>query len=296
MIDHTFASSVAGYLSIVCWLIVFTPQLWENYQRKSGDGLSMTFLVIWLAGDVFNLLGVIMQDLLVTMFVLALYYTVADMGLIWQVIYYQQQGKQVDRHEEEVSPLVDESSSLLNAATTSYNNTTVSSSSSSFITITDTKKKQTSGTKLFNLISAISIVLVTVVSCYTYYNAHWKHHHGDDDHDGDDQDERLRFLPQFMGWSSAVLYVGSRIPQILKNWRNKSTEGLSFGMFTCAVMGNVFFTTSIFLKSTNTNYILMNLSWIVGSCGTLIFDFIIFIQFFVYSKEKKNTMIGKPTV
>ncbi|KAL9541174.1 hypothetical protein PS6_010426 [Mucor atramentarius] len=276
MIDHTFASSVAGYLSIVCWLIVFTPQLWENYQRKSGDGLSMTFLVIWLAGDVFNLLGVIMQDLLVTM-----------------------QGKQVDRHEEEVSPLVDESSSLLNAATTSYNNTTVSSSSSSFITITDTKKKQTSGTKLFNLISAISIVLVTVVSCYTYYNAHWKHHHGDDDHDGDDQDERLRFLPQFMGWSSAVLYVGSRIPQILKNWRNKSTEGLSFGMFTCAVMGNVFFTTSIFLKSTNTNYILMNLSWIVGSCGTLIFDFIawqIFIQFFVYSKEKKNTMIGKPTV
>jgi hypothetical protein len=42
-------------------------QLWENYTRKSGDGLSMTFLVIWLAGDVFNLLGVIMQDLLVTM-------------------------------------------------------------------------------------------------------------------------------------------------------------------------------------------------------------------------------------
>lgn len=27
----------------------------------------MTFLIIWLAGDVFNLLGVIMQDLLITM-------------------------------------------------------------------------------------------------------------------------------------------------------------------------------------------------------------------------------------
>lgn len=27
----------------------------------------MTFLIIWLAGDIFNLLGVIMQDLLVTM-------------------------------------------------------------------------------------------------------------------------------------------------------------------------------------------------------------------------------------
>ncbi|KAF1807277.1 PQ loop repeat-domain-containing protein [Mucor lusitanicus] len=298
MIDHTFASSVAGYLSIVCWLIVFTPQLWENYRRKSGDGLSMTFLVIWLAGDVFNLLGVIMQDLLLTMFVLALYYTVADMGLIWQVIYYQQQGKRVDRHDEEDIPaLVGESSSLLNTATTSYtSNPAISSSNSSFITITDTKKKQTSGTKLFNLISAISIVLVTVVSCYTYYNAHWKHKHDGGNGGDDGQSDRLEFVPQLMGWSSALLYVGSRIPQILKNWRNKSTEGLSFGMFTCAVMGNVFFTMSIFLKSTNINYILMNLSWIVGSCGTLIFDFIIFIQFFVYSKEKKNPVIGKPTV
>jgi hypothetical protein len=45
----------------------YSRQLLENYRRKSGDGLSMTFLVIWLAGDVFNLLGVIMQNLLVTM-------------------------------------------------------------------------------------------------------------------------------------------------------------------------------------------------------------------------------------
>lgn len=166
------------------------------------------------------------------------------MGLIWQVIYYQQQGKRVDRHDEEDIPaLVGESSSLLNTATTSYtSNPAISSSNSSFITITDTKKKQTSGTKLFNLISAISIVLVTVVSCYTYYNAHWKHKHDGGNGGDDGQSDRLEFVPQLMGWSSALLYVGSRIPQILKNWRNKSTEGLSFGMFTCAVMGNVFFT------------------------------------------------------
>ncbi|CEP07646.1 hypothetical protein [Parasitella parasitica] len=222
----------------------------------------MTFLVIWLAGDVFNLLGVIMQDLLITMFVLALYYTVADMGLIWQVIYYQQQSKQV---EEDIIARVNETSSLLNSstATTSYNNTTVSSSNSSFITITNTTNKSASGgTKLFNLISAVSIVLVTVASCYTYCNIHWKHNDGDDDGNGD----HLDFLPQFMGWSSAVLYIGSRVPQILKNWRNKSTEGLSFGMFICAVMGNVFFT-------------------------------MIFTQFFIYSNAKKNkTMKGKSIV
>ncbi|KAI8077001.1 PQ loop repeat-domain-containing protein [Thamnidium elegans] len=266
--DNTFASSLAGYLSILCWLIVFTPQLLENYKRKSGDGLSMTFLVIWLAGDVFNLLGVIMQDLLVTMFVLALYYTVADMGLIWQVIYYQRQHLDEEILTEETSGLIGSSSSP------SYDSTTTSAT-------TGPIKNQAKKTRLLNWISACAIVLVTVISCYTYYNAHWNR-----TDDGDDDNNRLNWLPQTMGWTSAVLYVGSRIPQILKNWRNKSTEGLSFGMFICAVMGNVLYTSSIFLKSMETSYILTNLSWIVGSTGTLVFDFIIFVQFFVYEKSK----------
>ncbi|ORE06071.1 PQ-loop-domain-containing protein [Rhizopus microsporus var. microsporus] len=241
--DPSLASSITGYLSILCWLIVFTPQLWENYRRKSGDGLSMTFLVIWLAGDVFNLLGVIMQDLLVTMFFLALYYTVADMGLIWQVIYYQH--KKLPSDDEES---VSERSSLLN----SY---------------VHKKKEQVQSSKyhtLFNWISALSIVLVTIVSCYTYYNVHQTH-----DTSG------ITWLPQLMGWLSALLYVGSRIPQLVKNYKNQSTEGLSIGMFLCAVMGNIFYTASIFLKSTDVDYIWKNMSWIVGSVGTLLFDFLV---------------------
>ncbi|KAI8352521.1 PQ loop repeat-domain-containing protein [Blakeslea trispora] len=282
MINHTLASSIAGYLSIACWLVVFTPQLWENYRRKSGDGLSMTFLVIWLAGDVFNLLGVIMQDLLVTMFVLALYYTVADMGLIWQVIYYRrtrdQHNKQMISAEEEIlsDDQQEETSRLLNHAQPIDYDT----SSSRNQQRDETKDKST---EAFNIVSAVSIIAVTVFSCYAYYRAHWHSHR-------DDRDELNRFnwLPQLMGWSSAVLYVGSRVPQILKNWRNKSTEGLSFGMFLCAVMGNVFFTSSIFLKSTQLDYIIVNLSWIVGSCGTLLFDFVIFLQFFAYDNERKD--------
>ncbi|OBZ86336.1 putative vacuolar amino acid transporter YPQ1 [Choanephora cucurbitarum] len=284
MMDHTLASSVAGYLSILCWLIVFTPQLWENYRRKSGDGLSMTFLVIWLAGDVFNLLGVIMQDLLVTMFVLALYYTVADMALIWQVIYYRRTRKQHSKQlaladEEALSQDQQETSGLLNHTQPVDYDT----SSPKHHQRNSTKDDSTSA---LNLVSAISVLAVTVFSCYAYYRAHWHNHH-------DDQGELNRFnwLPQLMGWSSAVLYVGSRVPQILKNWRNKSTEGLSFGMFLCAVMGNVFFTSSIFLKSTQLDYIIVNLSWIVGSCGTLLFDFVIFLQFFAYDNDRKDKIV-----
>lgn len=42
-------------------------QLQENYRRKNGDGLSLTFLLIWLAGDLFNLAGIIMEKLMFTM-------------------------------------------------------------------------------------------------------------------------------------------------------------------------------------------------------------------------------------
>lgn len=42
-------------------------QLQENYKRQNGDGLSLTFLYIWLAGDLFNLAGIIMERLMFTM-------------------------------------------------------------------------------------------------------------------------------------------------------------------------------------------------------------------------------------
>lgn len=146
------------------------------------------------------------------------------MGLIWQVIYYQRQNP----IEEEVFP--GESSALVGSSSLPTYDATHTSRAN---------KSRAKKTKLFNWTSAIAIVLVTAISCYTYYNAHWKHNH-------DNDEDRLNWLPQTMGWTSAILYVGSRIPQILKNYKHKSTEGLSFGMFICAVLGNVLFTSVSF--------------------------------------------------
>jgi uncharacterized protein with PQ loop repeat len=80
-------------------------------------------------------------------------------------------------------------------------------------------------------------------------------------------------LPLLLGWGSAVLYLGSRIPQIYKNWRLKSCEGLSIMMFMFSVLGNVFYVASIFLNSLEIDYLIKNMPWWLGSGGTLIFDF-----------------------
>jgi hypothetical protein len=175
------------------------------------------------------------------------------MGLIWQVIHYQRRREE----EEEVKILAsidEETSQLIGSSTSfaSYHSTT--SATSSTITSREEQAAKRKNTKLFNWISAISIVLVTVISCYTYYHVHWLSHTIDDGF-LKRRDEELKWIPQLMGWTSAVLYVGSRIPQLLKNWKHKSTEGLSFGMFICAVMGNVLFTLVSFFLLVNSFYI-----------------------------------------
>jgi solute carrier family 66 (lysosomal lysine-arginine transporter), member 1 len=69
--------------------VVFSPQIIENFRRSSAEGLSIEFIIIWLAGDVFNILGAVLQGVLPTMIILAIYYTLADIVLLLQCFYYR---------------------------------------------------------------------------------------------------------------------------------------------------------------------------------------------------------------
>ncbi|KAI8639244.1 PQ loop repeat-domain-containing protein [Parasitella parasitica] len=309
----SIGSAIAGYMSILFWLVVFIPQLQENYRRKNGDGLSLTFLLIWLAGDVFNLAGIIMEKLMLTMFLLALWYTVADIGLIWQVVYYQQcVTVEINCDKEEAiivlsprKPLTQRRVSLEKSVSSNVlerqasvhdallyddenhadvvnddgaacDNDAAASSDRDIFTVPPKIKPI-----WINLLGASVLIMLTVTSCYGYRMTttrlpaiHSK------------EDEEIQWMPQILGWMSAVLYVGSRIPQLIKNWHQQSTDGLSPGMFVYAVCGNICFSLSIFLKSVERRYIIINLPWIVGSLGTVIFDIMIFLQFCVFRRRR----------
>ncbi|KAI8384314.1 PQ loop repeat-domain-containing protein [Radiomyces spectabilis] len=281
MVDLQLASSITGYMSILCWIIVFIPQLVENYRLKSGKGLSKSFLVIWLAGDFFNLMGIIAEDLLLTMFLLALWYTVADIGLIWQVYYYERRSDSRGKaNRRRASGYNDEDADDVQLL---VGHRRMSSEADALIEDWLPEDRSKSWTSM-DWIGLSSIILTTVLSCYLYFANH--HQHGSDG--SNNGDETWAVIPQLLGWTSAILYIGSRIPQIVKNHRRQSTEGLTSGMLICAVLGNVLFTMSIFLRSTETSYILKNLAWIAGSIGTLVFDFTIFLQFFLYNAFRKS--------
>lgn len=54
-------------VSIACWVVVFSPQIIQNFQRGNADALSVQFIIVWLLGDVFNILGAVLQGVLPTM-------------------------------------------------------------------------------------------------------------------------------------------------------------------------------------------------------------------------------------
>lgn len=66
-LDIDALSGICGSISIACWVVVFSPQIFENFRRSSAEGLSVVFIVVWLLGDIFNILGAVLQGVLPTM-------------------------------------------------------------------------------------------------------------------------------------------------------------------------------------------------------------------------------------
>ncbi|KAI4279865.1 MAG: hypothetical protein L6R38_004900 [Xanthoria sp. 2 TBL-2021] len=120
---------------------------------------------------------------------------------------------------------------------------------------------------------------------------------------------RFDLWGQMFGYLCAALYLGSRVPQLLLNYRRKSTEGVSMLFFLFACVGNLTYVMSILAyepecaklgrvyraiqceegewSSDYRRYILVNTSWLIGSAGTLLLDMLIFAQFWIYRTNVK---------
>lgn len=241
---RSIISGVTGCVSIACWIIVFTPQLYENWRRKSSDGLSMAFVVIWLLGDIFNVIGAILQKVLPTMIILAVYYTLADIVLFFQCIVYGK-GKAVGSDEEAAR---NEDTPLLGGQKTKQNTT--------------------------KNVMIVSLVILGGIIGYLF----------SDKQKGSDPGEPqpISTWGQINGWVCAVLYLASRIPQIKLNYDRKSTDGIALLFFLFAAIGNLTYVISILAADSSPHALLINASWLVGAAGTLILDATIFAQFWVY--------------
>uniref|UniRef100_A0A5B6YIQ5 Putative vacuolar amino acid transporter YPQ1 isoform X1 n=1 Tax=Davidia involucrata TaxID=16924 RepID=A0A5B6YIQ5_DAVIN len=84
--DFSFAF---GLISLVCWGVAEIPQIITNFRTKSSHGVSLLFLLTWVAGDAFNLVGCLLEPAtLPTQFYTALLYTTSTVVLVLQSLYY----------------------------------------------------------------------------------------------------------------------------------------------------------------------------------------------------------------
>lgn len=104
-----------GFISLICWGVAEIPQIITNFRAKSSHGVSIVFLLTWVAGDIFNLVGCLLEPAtLPTQYYTALLYTITTIVLVVQSFYYDYIYKWCKRrqkinieetYEEEKKPL-----------------------------------------------------------------------------------------------------------------------------------------------------------------------------------------------
>lgn len=316
----------------------------------------MVFIVIWLAGDFFNIIGAVLQGVLPTMIILAIYYTLADIVLLIQCFYYKgftlsdSLSKTDDDSDtastaSEDSPLLSSRREPINRSSRANGNgyghedlhpriSDVDRRHSShsqgsfrerFLSIDGThlspvtplhddpdqaqhvpepQPQSTLQTVLFN---AGTILIVIAAGVFGWWLSASRAPPSNDHGHDNSSDSTLHFnlWGQISGYVCAILYLGSRVPQLLLNYRRKSTDGISMLFFLFACLGNLTYVLSILVYKPRCGgqhgvcapgeagaiygkYIAVNFSWLLGSFGTLLLDACVFVQYFMYRKEEDS--------
>ncbi|KAJ3473871.1 hypothetical protein NLG97_g10092 [Lecanicillium saksenae] len=105
--------------------------------------------------------------------------------------------------------------------------------------------------------------------------------------DPDEQRTTLEFVGLILGYASAFFYLAARVPQIVKNYREKSCEGLALLFFLLSLTGNATYGISLVTYSQDKKYLLNAVPWLLGSVGTIFEDSIIFVQFHIYANNAR---------
>nr|XP_033778410.1 lysosomal amino acid transporter 1 homolog isoform X2 [Geotrypetes seraphini] len=217
--------------------------------------LSIWFLLGWLAGDSCNFIGAFLSHQLPLQTYTAIYYVLADLIMLTLYFYF----KLKNQRRKEVNTSINIAFGL-----------TVLSSVSMVASLWGSSQQAERAAAKFRS----RTLLATMRNEKPFTNR-----------------DIIGFI---FGSFSSLLYLTSRLPQIITNFKRKSTEGLAYSLFALVILGNLTYGLSILLKNpeegqSESNYVIHHLPWLIGSLGVLALDIVISIQFFVYRKNSYTT-------
>ncbi|TQS32108.1 hypothetical protein Golomagni_07586, partial [Golovinomyces magnicellulatus] len=135
-----------------------------------------------------------------------------------------------------------------------------------------------------NSLALLAVHVIGFAGWFVSYKAGaWKSHGPEEPNTADVGMTTAETVGLVLGYISAVLYLCARIPQIIKNYRDKSCDGLSLLFFLLSLTGNGTYGISLVTFSQEKKYLLNTIPWLLGSVGTMVEDFIIFVQFQLYA-------------
>ncbi|XP_076953943.1 vacuolar lysine transporter YPQ1-like [Bidens hawaiensis] len=318
-----------GIASLVCWGVAEIPQIITNFRTKSSHGVSLIFLLTWIAGDIFNLVGCLLEPAtLPTQYYTAALYTISTIILVLQSLYYDHfytwfKSKKADAYvdtntevEEAKKPLRRSSAdeprvlnprshmirspsprqdyfftsarSMAGSATPpnrSYLWTPRSGPASAMAADHDSSSEDESSVQIpkpatlpkpiprsaghaaflatsFDLPSGTKALMQVYVSRKLLQG-----------------DGSSVVYGQWLGWMMAAIYMGGRIPQIIKRG---SVEGLNPLMFIFALVANATYVGSILVRSTEWSKIKANLPWLLDAAACVALDAFIIMQYVYY--------------
>jgi uncharacterized protein with PQ loop repeat len=340
-------SSVLGTLSIVSWLFAQMPQIYKNYQLQSTSGLSIFFLVIWCAGDASNLVGALFTRQAGWQVVVASYYVCVDVALVIQFFWYTHykprpyegynelsHSHDPDARGDILQGVAPPGSGMIHRTPAPVNVTkkaeisdtgvqTGSPLGSTAPGTSYTNEKLSSSRRTVRMGSSASsapfalprTMLIATLACAVLANASPIETKPSPHPPISDapREAIVEVVGRVASWMSTLLYLGSRPPQLYKNYQRKSTEGLSPLLFFAAFCGNFFYSSSLL---TNPNawsdfapfggggwadvhgndrweWIGRSMPFFLGAFGVLGLDGFMGVQFLMYgSEEDDESFIG----
>ncbi|CUM54338.1 unnamed protein product [Debaryomyces tyrocola] len=301
-------SQISGLGSLIVWLLVQIPQLIENHLNRSVQGLSLLLVIFWIGGDVSNFVGSMLNGAPFQICIGA-YHCCIGSVLGVQYWYYTNVYPRLLKVPNElqknisleIRPDIYESkligranrfeqreeegySRLQNLYTprnggfvdtvlrTSLSTSALIQSSNASPIAFDKDLEMPSNSlaskKVNEVLSAILFALSSSLGKIISF--------------------RENTTP---AWICSLFYVCSRPPQIIQNYKAKSTSGLSLYTFLLAMIGNLLYVISI----ASSSYILfkkdidafnammsMNMPYMISSLLTFFFDTLLLVQCLYY--------------
>jgi uncharacterized protein with PQ loop repeat len=93
-----------------------------------------------------------------------------------------------------------------------------------------------------------------------------------------------QLLGTLFGWTGALIFIASRIPQVLKNHRTKAVQDLSVLYISMSALGNFTYVVSLLLRSVAASFLWKQAPFLAGTAGPMVCDLVLLGQKWLYAK------------